>query len=133
MSGQVCLSTSHTKEGNVPQFRIVRKGLTDLVFNGQKLADETSDDTGKLRWAEIRIYRTDSGKYVVEQLGMSRVPGDITKIDVRIVDTAPEVVEALRRKKKTSTGPVITHIALDALDAAGALDPAIADASVEQI
>lgn len=114
------------------EYRIIRPGDVDLVFEGQLLADETTREAGKAHWADLRIYKTNSGKYIVEWIGRTSVPGQIDKPQVTVADNADGVRTALYRY-----GPgdrrYITKVALDALEAAGAKDQAIRAAAVERI
>lgn len=112
-------------------FRVQRTGDRDLVFSGVLLADLSSrDHAGQTRWTEIRVYRTDAGKYVTEQIGRSTVRGEIDRRDVKVVDAATEVHVALRRR---ADNPYLTNLALDALAEAGQHDEAIAAALDERI
>jgi hypothetical protein len=55
----------------MPEYRIRRDGQQYLVFSGS-LAAEASDrlrhGQEQDRWTDIRVYRTDTGSYVVEQV-----------------------------------------------------------------
>jgi EXLDI family protein len=55
----------------MPEYRIRRDGQHYLVFSGTVVA-EASDrfrhGEEQERWTDIRVYRTDTGSYVVEQV-----------------------------------------------------------------
>lgn len=51
----------------------IQNGKRILRFQGKKLAHSSSQTKQSIRWVEFAIYRTDSGKYVVERVGMSIV------------------------------------------------------------
>lgn len=55
----------------MPEYRIRRDGQQYLVFSGHVVA-EASDrfrhGHEQDRWTDIRVYRTDTGSYVVEQV-----------------------------------------------------------------
>ena len=55
----------------MPEYRIRRDGQQYLVFSGYVVA-EASDrfrhGHEQDRWTDIRVYRTDTGSYVVEQV-----------------------------------------------------------------
>lgn len=51
----------------------IQNGKRVLRFQGEKLAHSSSKTKNSTRWVEFTIYRTDSGKYVVERVGVSIV------------------------------------------------------------
>lgn len=48
----------------------------DIAFYGELIGEATSYVEGKQRWAEVRLYRTDTGAYVVAGVGRSTLPGE---------------------------------------------------------
>ena len=125
------------------QYRIRRdKGLA-LVFKGEILADVTSkDDPAQQRWNEIRIYRTEQGRYVMEERGITHVPGEYSRCKAEVYDTPRELIEGLRRPARAHTtrnpeirkrGWYFTDLALEAFDAAEERDPAFIDAASERV
>jgi hypothetical protein len=119
------------------QHRLQRPGRVDLAFEGELLADATSHMAGQQRWQELRLYRTDSGKYVLEEIGRTEVPHEIDHRRVWVLDTPGEVRTKLeRRGTLESTGKEVTyltHTALDLLDEASEKDPSIRQIAVEEI
>jgi hypothetical protein len=79
------------------EYRLRRSGDVDLVFDGVMLADVTEDAGPRSR--TIRIYRTDSGKYVSENIGRSAVPGEKELHKVKVAESALELRTKMRRKK----------------------------------
>lgn len=93
-------------------FTIEQAGTIPLTFAGWQLAAESSEwaprrarkgDKTKTkptkpadRWTEVRIFLTMSDLWVVEYLGCSRLPGEVTIRRVEVCETADEVVDALR-------------------------------------
>lgn len=66
-----------------------------LEFEGEKLAEVSSERAHSPRWTEMKLYRTDSGKYVLSKVGRSRVLHDpsCTAINDKLnlfVDEFPE-------------------------------------------
>lgn len=49
----------------------VKDGSRALQFDGRLIANSTSWRRGADRWVEFNLYRTDSGKYVINRIGMS--------------------------------------------------------------
>ncbi len=116
----------------MPTFRLNRPATVDLVFDGELLADVSSkDDPDQTHWTEIRIYRTDSGRYVGETIGLSALPHQRPRITVRVVDSAAQVGEALQRSDPNRTW--LTDLALDAIAEAAKNDPAVSAAGEERI
>jgi hypothetical protein len=56
----------------------VQDGTRYLEFDGQLLGEATSDDGRSQRWTEVKIYKSDTGRYIVAKIGRSvvyHVPG----------------------------------------------------------
>lgn len=52
----------------------VRDGTTRTIeFEGERLAEVSSQRNGSPRWTELRLYRTTSGVFVLEKVGASVV------------------------------------------------------------
>jgi hypothetical protein len=52
----------------------VRDGTTRVIeFEGERLAEVSSRRSGSPRWTELRLYRTQSGVFVLEKVGASVV------------------------------------------------------------
>lgn len=111
------------------RYRIERPGALDLEFDGQLLSNVSSREGTALRWTEVRIYRTSTGRYVTEVVGRSVADGEKDRLDVKIVDNPQELPKALERQP----GGYLTMIALDALDDAADHDPAIRPVVTERI
>ena len=123
-------------------YRLTRAGDVDLEFTGECLADTSSRERAdQPRWSEVRIYRTDSGKYVTEMIGRSIVPGEIDRINVQVVDQPDGIRAALARKGDNRytkvpgnpNRPYLTELAIEAMEAAGERDEAIKATLVERI
>jgi EXLDI family protein len=83
----------------MPEYRIRRDGQQYLVFSGHVVA-EASDrfrhGQEQERWTDIRVYRTDTGSYVVEQvLRTLWQKGDAVWYQGDLCPTPQEVYRAL--------------------------------------
>lgn len=117
----------------MPTFRLRRHGQVDLVFEGDLLAarsSRTSPDQSE--WTEVRLYRTDKGVYVGETVGRSSDPDKKDMLTVRVANDVKHVASTLERGRP-ETRVYLTDMALDVLDEAARLDPAIAEAAAERI
>ncbi len=115
-------------------FRIQREGKVDLEFRGEVLAQVSSlGKPNPIRWTEITIYRTDSGKYVVHQIGRTLMRGEKDRSSVTVVLNPEDVAAALERRTNDSTQPYLTNLAVEALSRAAQEDEELAGASVERI
>ncbi|HET9131835.1 MAG TPA: hypothetical protein VFO86_12850 [Terriglobia bacterium] len=45
----------------------------EIQFNGVRLAHQTTETPDSVRWFEIEIFRTESGKYIIHRIGVSLV------------------------------------------------------------
>lgn len=122
------------------RYRLRRTGAVDVEFDGELLANQTSHREGATRWMEVRIYRTTTGKYVVEEAGTKERDDDDGRSVVTVV-TDPFEIRAALTKRGTAKDPAragqeveyLTNVALNALEEAGEKDPAIDAATVETI
>jgi hypothetical protein len=83
----------------MPEYRIRRNGQQYLVFSGHVVA-EVSDrfrhGQEQDRWTDIRVYRTDAGDYVVEQVMRTLwQKGDAVWYQGDLCPTPQEVYRAL--------------------------------------
>ena len=80
---------------------IARDNDTDLRFSGELLASQSSSldkessassgTTG--RWTELRLYRTQSGKYICEQVGRTQWQGERDCCKAAVAETQEKVIE----------------------------------------
>jgi len=107
---------------------VVQSDGRTLQFEGELLGHATSrDEPGLQRWNEISIYKTSMGNYVAAQVGKSLVPGEVDRSDGRSSKEPRDIVKFLARRG------FLTATAREALQQAGKLDPAIADAMIERV
>ena len=51
----------------------VKDGARTLQFNGSLLAESSSFRRGSTRWIEFKLYKTESGSYILSRVGVSLV------------------------------------------------------------
>lgn len=51
----------------------VRDGDRTLQFNGKILSESTSEKPGSYRWIEFKLYKTESGSYILSRVGVSLI------------------------------------------------------------
>lgn len=113
---------------------VERTGQVDLVFEGELLSEVSTQSGRKTRWTVLRIYKTATGKWVVEHIGESSRQGEKVRRRVTVTEDPLEVRKAVGIERKDGDGePVITFAALDALDEAVEKDPTLAPAAEERI
>ncbi|MDX5412824.1 MAG: hypothetical protein LPK02_07230 [Rhodobacterales bacterium] len=66
-------------------------GRPAIRFEGRLMAEVSGERPGQLRWAELKAYQTKSGRWIVEQTGMTTVEGEEVFKDVLIFDTADDM------------------------------------------
>lgn len=98
-----------------------------IEFRGERLAKSSSWSQGKLRWTEVEIYRTTSGRYIVATIGRTDAPEEETFYRASVSETARGVVEALHQ---LDDGGVryLTWTARQALDDASRADNELSEA-----
>lgn len=116
-------------------FRLERPSSVPLNFDGWLLGhvdsrDHMSEHSRKYRdrWADISIYRTTSGKWVVAQIGRTREADREERAVIKVCTSPSEVLDALRHREG-----YLTKVNLEALEKAQDLDPDLDAASEEYI
>lgn len=78
--------------------RLKRDHQSDLIVRKPKLvAEVSSEEPEKMRWTELRLWSSDQGAYIVEQVGISLHEKERTRHRVWVCDTMEEVIGKLRR------------------------------------
>jgi hypothetical protein len=112
----------------MPEYRIRRDGEQYLVFSGHVVAeasDRVRQGHAHDRWTDIRVYRTDSGSYVVEQVLRSLwQKGDAVWYQGDLCPTPQEVVRAL---VGVDADPRLGELEKDLLRQLAAQDPRFAE------
>lgn len=115
----------------MPYFEVRRDNDRDLGFRGELLGEASSFEPGRDRWFELRIYRTETGVYVVEGVGRSVREGDYDKCWALMSTTPSEMIESLYRERNGER--FLPHTTRDALDEAAANDEKVNDALLETV
>jgi hypothetical protein len=82
-------------------FTVKRDNLPDLKFTGDLLAEVSSSSNNaywnysgsKGRWSELALYRTQGGKYVCSQIGLTEWQGEHTRYSGAVCDDVGQVQE----------------------------------------
>jgi hypothetical protein len=116
-------------------YRLQRLADVDLVFEGELLADESTYERGIQRWQEVRIYRTDSDRWVVERTGKSIVPNEVDRPNVTVCDTPADVRAAMtfQHKHKGQDRSYVTDVCYGAMQSAAEKDHRLDEALVVRV
>ena len=114
-------------------FRIPRDGDVDLAFSGEMIGFGSSEEPGRDRWFEVRIFKTTGGTYVVNGRGVSLLPAERDRNWAYICETADDVVDALYRQDPDTKVRFLTNTASDALQEASMVDGNFINAMTEEI
>lgn len=79
-------------------FKIDRTGNLPLAFQGEQLAEASTwaqSGPGNTRWHELRIYRSDSGRYVLEIAFRTLWENEIDRSDAYVLASPVEVAETV--------------------------------------
>lgn len=112
-------------------FIIDRRNDRPLEFRGWLLAEQSSHTEGALRWQEVRIWRTTTGKFVTQIIGRSIVEGEKDLPSVNVFDDAADVRHGLYRKHENRE--FMTDTAFAALEEAASNDDRIVVIDAERI
>ena len=113
------------------EYRVDDKDDRQVCFSGELLAFTTSEDRGKPRWIELRLYVTDGGNYVLSGVGMSDVDGEVDRPWVHVIEDAYGVLEQLYMTDDTGTR-YLTRVARDLLTKAARVDDDVRSAYYEE-
>src|SRR5690606_14235668 len=105
----------------------VHDGDRVLQFVGEELGRASSETPAKQRWAEITIFRTQGGKYIVAGCGRTVVRGETDRRWAQVFDDPADVVRRLYMVDDAGE-QYLPHVSKDALDAARARDEGLRDA-----
>lgn len=110
-------------------FTLPRDGQRPLSVDGECLGRSSSHRPGKLRWIEVAIFRTESGKYVVAGVGRTSVPGEDDRRWAYVEEAPDDVIRRLERYEQGSESTrYLTRTASSALSQAAEVDEGIRDA-----
>lgn len=105
----------------------VRNGNREIRFEGWQLGHASSWHEGKERWAEVWLFKTDEGLYLVAGIGRSTRAGEVDRCWASTFTEPDQVIERLYVAKKGT----MRHLPLtnrDALLQACQLDAGLAQA-----
>lgn len=121
--------TTMTDSDTMKSYRLDRDGEIPIEFTGVLLGEASSAAPGKTAWTVHRIYRTEKGRYVAATWRGKHSGLDMGRIVA--VDRPEQIPDGLRQTRKGLSYQ--TKVALDAMEAAAAVDPAIAAAVIERV
>ena len=98
-----------------------------FTFTGTLVAHASSRGNHQPRWAEISIYKTEAGQYVVAGVGRSVIEGETSRCWAHVIETAPGVVAALYQYDEDSVR-YMTRVAKSVLKKASRVDEQIRQA-----
>lgn len=119
-------------EGPQDEVTSVRDGDRQLQFHGTLIGSSSSWKDGKSRWAEIVIYRTTSGKYIVAGIGRSIVSGEDDKHWAQVCDRPEGVIEKLHMLDGDQS-KYMPYVNKKALDEAKVNDQGLAEAYLIEV
>lgn len=95
----------------------VYDGDRELQFVGRLLGMASSEAPGKARWAELRLYRTRSNRYILAGTGRTRVPGESERRWAHVSETPQGIIESLYMYDNDNV-KYLTRLARNVLDQA---------------
>lgn len=107
-----------------------------LSFNGELIADVSSEEDGNDRWEELKIWRTDSERvpWVVQRVGKSVLPGEVDVIRASRCKSELMVRNTLKKRDpRDKSRWYMTDLSMQALETAADADPRLRTVLVEQI
>jgi EXLDI family protein len=113
------------------KYTIKRDGLPPLAFTGEQIASASNRIRGgndSTRWTEVKLYRTQAGKYVALVERVTQWQGESDHRTATSKATAAEVIEWLKEGEIQ-----LGSVSQDVIEQAAQVDPAFAAAWVEEV
>lgn len=106
---------------------VVRDGDREIRFTGILLGESSSEQAGKSRWMELKIYRTSGGKYIVTGVGRSTLKGEVDRHWTHVSESPQGALESLYLYDGDEVR-YLTRVAKDAVSQAIIKDEALRNA-----
>ena len=81
------------------EYHLKNDGDFELEFDGELLASVSSHSPTSRRWTELNLYKTATGKYVVQSIGRSNVSGEVDMFACHVYDNTYELMQNTGRGK----------------------------------
>lgn len=108
------------------RFSLPRFKLPSVEFEGELLAEVSTEEPGEPRWTECAIYKTKGGQYVTQMTGRTEVEGEHDILNVRIYRNPAMVRQGFMRTDREEGHRYMTDAGFEVLEIAHEKDPAIA-------
>lgn len=66
----------------------------EIEFHGQLLAEVSSRQPNKDRWTELRVYKSDTGKYITESVGQTVFDHEHVRCKAAVFDKLEDITQA---------------------------------------
>lgn len=102
-----------------------RDGQRDMAVSGRMIAEASSFREGSMKWTELRLYRTDTGKYVIARDRLTKLQsrGEKNVHEAAVCPTAEDVLEWLEKSGSVADQPKrLGPLGKDLLEKAAAED-----------
>lgn len=116
------------------EIRLRKTGGTDVEFEGDELARVSSRKSeDQTRWTELALYRTKSGRYVVQNIGRSVVAGELDRSGFEVFDSPRLLPTFLSQTSKETGSFYLSNLAKDLIEKVEKLYPEFQGVLVEKI
>ena len=105
------------------RIRIHRDGQRDLAFQGVLVAETDIQHRDDTRWLELKMWKTQAGKYVIQRKHITRWQGERDTVEAEVFDT----VEALREHYGNEISNLEYSMISDAAETCPELDELLVD------
>jgi len=128
-----------SEQPQVQEHRIHRPNHVDLLFTGTLLSEVSSEfdapprgETTRMRWQTVRLFRSVTGRYIIEEIGHSKFPHEKPFVKVCDLDTPADVRKFFVRVNKHQQS-YLTDLAVQILEEAAENDPDMVSALTESV
>lgn len=99
------ITHAHLLDGEIPQGGFSYHELKndkgpDIAFYGELLAKVASnrDNPMKKRWSELKLYKSNGGKFICQEVGCSSIEAEINRHSIYISDCEAGLIKAVGKK-----------------------------------
>jgi hypothetical protein len=98
------------------QYVLRRDGAPPLRFLGRLITESTSRRNDSTRWTDVSVYRSQSGKWILQTIGRTIWEGEVDRYSVIHGDSAADLI------KKIETKDCMTHTIQMCLESAAEVE-----------
>ncbi len=82
-------------DSDMKEFEITNDNGPNIAFKGEQIASASSATEKSTRWTKMKLFKTASGKFVAQTIGVSQWQGEETRYKAAVCETEADVINFL--------------------------------------